>query len=307
MLEVTLPGTGGTMPLKNRWLTCCLLRQEGETVLIDCGEGTQIALRCAGKTVQRLRLLCFTHYHADHISGLPGLLLSMGLDGRTEPLMLAGPKGLRRVVEGLRVIAPELPFSLEFTELAGGEQLRAAGLLIEPFAAQHTLPCLGYRMTLPRAGKFDPEKAKANNVPMRAWGLLQKQETVGYEGVTYHRDQVLGPSRRGIVVTYCTDTRPVAAIAQYGVDSDLMILEGMYGEPDKRKKALETKHMMFTEAAELAKEAGARTLWLTHYSPSLPDPCSWLDAPRAIFPQTFCAADGQSVDLCFQEESREIE
>lgn len=302
MLEVTLPGTGGTMPLKNRWLTCCLLRQEGETVLIDCGEGTQIALRCAGKTVHRLQLLCFTHYHADHISGLPGLLLSMGLDGRTEPLMLAGPKGLRRVVEGLRVIAPELPFALEFTELAGGEQLRAAGLLIEPFAAQHTMPCLGYRMTLPRAGKFDPEKAKANHVPMRAWGLLQKQETVEYEGVTYHRDQVLGPSRRGIVVTYCTDTRPVPAIAQYGVDSDLMILEGMYGEPDKRKKARETKHMMFTEAAELAKEAGAKTLWLTHYSPSLPDPYNYLDAPRAIFPQTFCAVDGQSVDLAFQEE-----
>lgn len=306
MLEVTLPGTGGTMPLKNRWLTCCLLRQEGETVLIDCGEGTQIALRCAGKTVQRLRLLCFTHYHADHISGLPGLLLSMGLDGRTEPLMLAGPKGLKRVVEGLRVIAPELPFSLEFTELSGGERLEAAGLIIEPFAVQHTMSCLGYRMTLPRTGKFDPEKAKANAVPMRAWGLLQKQETVEYEGVTYHRSQVLGPARRGIVVTYCTDTRPVPAIAQYGIDSDLMILEGMYGEPDKRKKALETRHMMFTEAAQLAREAGASRLWLTHYSPSLPDPYNYLDAAKAIFPQTVCAVDGQTVDLNYIDESADL-
>lgn len=302
MLEVTLPGTGGTMPMKNRWLTCCLLRQEGETVLIDCGEGTQIALRCAGKSVQRLQLLCFTHYHADHISGLPGLLLSMGLDGRTEPLMLAGPRGLQRVVEGLRVIAPELPFALQFTELQGGEQLHAAGLIAEPFAVQHTVPTLGYRFTLPRAGRFDPEKARANAVPMRVWGILQKQETAELDGVTYYRDQVLGPPRRGLTVTYCTDTRPVAAISQYGIGSDLMILEGMYGEADKRRKALETRHMLFSEAAELAKDAGAKELWLTHYSPSLPDPEAFLPGARAIFPNTVCARDGQTVDLQYTEE-----
>ena len=235
MLEVTLPGTGGTMPLKNRWLTCCLLRHEGETVLIDCGEGTQIALRCAGKTVQRLKLLCFTHYHADHISGLPGLLLSMGLDGRTEPLTLAGPRGLKRTVDGLRVIAPELPFPLEYLELDGTESFSAADLTVEPFAVSHTMPCLGYRLTLPRAGKFDPEKARRNAVPMAVWSRLQKQETAEYDGIVYDRSQVLGPPRAGISVTYCTDTRPVPALLQYADHAELLILEGMSGEDDRRR------------------------------------------------------------------------
>ena len=302
MLEVTLPGTGGTMPLKNRWLTCCLLRCEGESILIDCGEGTQIALRCAGKSVQRLSLLCITHYHADHISGLPGLLLSMGLDGRTEPLTIAGPPGLRRAVAGLCVIAPELPYEVHLTELSAPyAPLTAAGLTVEPFAVQHTLPCLGYRITLPRVGKFDPEKARANNVPMRAWGILQKQETAEIDGVTYTREQVLGAPRKGITVTYCTDTRPTQTLTDFCTDADLAILEGMYGDDEKREKALETKHMLFTEAAQTAKDAGAKQLWLTHYSPSLPDPESYLANAQAIFPETVCAADGQELDLQFSD------
>ena len=302
MLEVTLPGTGGTMPLKSRWLTCCLLRHEGETVLIDCGEGTQIALRCAGKTVQRLKLLCFTHYHADHISGLPGLLLSMGLDGRTEPLTLAGPPGLRRTVEGLRVIAPELPYRLELLELNGTETLSAAGLTVEPFSVSHTMPCFGYRLTLPRAGKFDPEKARENQVPMAVWSRLQKQETAEHGGVCYHRSQVLGPPRTGISVTYCTDTRPVPTLSLYAEQADLLILEGMYGEDDKLEKAVETRHMLFSEAARIARSANAKRLWLTHYSPSLPEPAAYLADAQAIFPETECAADGQSTDLGFPEE-----
>lgn len=302
MLEVTLPGTGGTMPLKNRWLTCCLLRCEGESVLVDCGEGTQIALRCAGKSVQRLSLLCITHYHADHISGLPGLLLSMGLDGRTEPLTIAGPPGLHRAVAGLCVIAPELPYELRLVELSAPHQmLTAAGLTVEPFPVQHTMPCLGYRFTLPRVGKFDPEKAKQNAVPVRAWGILQKQESVEIDGVTYRREQVLGAPRKGIAVTYCTDTRPTQTLTDFSSDTDLLILEGMYGDLEKRAKALETKHMMFTEAAQTAADAGAKRLWLTHYSPSLPDPESYLANAQAIFKETVCAADGQEINLQFTD------
>ena len=302
MLDVTLLGTGGTMPTKHRWLTSCLLRCEGRAVLIDCGEGTQIALRCAGKSVQKLDLLCITHYHADHISGLPGLLLSMGLEGRTEPLRMAGPPGLRRVAEGLRVIAPELPFSLEYTELTEPEQmLSAAGLRLTAFAVQHTMPCLGYRLELPRAGKFDPVRAKENGVPVQVWGKLQKQETAEYQGTVYHQQQVLGAPRRGITVTYCTDTRPVPAITRHAQNADLLILEGMYGDPEKLPRAVETKHMLFSEAAQIAADAHAKRLWLTHYSPSLPDPAEWLGSAAAVFPETVCAADGQSIDLMFEE------
>ena len=302
MLDAVLLGTGGTMPLKNRWLTSCLLRAEGKTVLIDCGEGTQIALRCAGRSVQRLDLLCITHYHADHISGLPGLLLSMGLDGRTEPLRIAGPPGLRRTVEGLRVIAPELPFSLEYTELTEPVQtLRAAGMEITAFAVHHTMPCFGYRVTLPRAGKFDPARARAEDVPMAVWGKLQKQACAEYKGVTYQQEQVLGPPRRGITVTYCTDTRPVPAVTEYAADADLLILEGMYGDPEKLPRAVETRHMMFAEAAQIARDARAKRLWLTHFSPSLPDPETYLPLAQAVFPDTVCPADGAEIDLPFPD------
>lgn len=298
MLDIALLGTGGTMPMKTRWLTSCLIRHEGQSVLIDCGEGTQISLKCAGRSVQKLDLLCITHYHADHISGLPGLLLSMGLEGRTEPLTICGPQGLQRTVEGLRVIAPELPFSLNFIELTEKtETLSFAGLEITAFAVHHTMPCYGYRLHLPRIGKFDPERAKAAGIPMRAWGLLQKQETVELDGVIYHQAQVLGAPRRGLTLTYCTDTRPVPAITAHAKDTDLLILEGMYGEPEKREKALETKHMMFTEAAQIARDAGARALWLTHFSPSMPDPQAYLPLAQEIFPQTICPHDGQEIDL----------
>lgn len=302
MLDVALLGTGGTMPMKNRWLTSCLIRNDGQGVLIDCGEGTQIALKCAGRSVQKLDLLCFTHYHADHISGLPGLLLSMGLEGRTEPLMLAGPRGLRRTVEGLRVIAPELPFDLEYTEFdAEPFTFSAAGLEITAFAVQHTMHCVGYRLHLPRIGKFDPERAKAAGIPLKAWGLLQKQESVEMDGVTYYQSQVLGAPRRGLTVTYCTDTRPVPEIMKYADDADLLILEGMYGEPEKLGKAIETKHMMFTEAAEIARDCNAHRLWLTHFSPSLPNPKEYLPLAQEIFPDTVIPEDGKEIDLQFTE------
>lgn len=303
MLEVTLPGTGGTMPLKNRWLTCCYVRVQGKAVLIDCGEGTQIALRSAGISAQNLELLCITHYHADHISGLPGLLLSMGLDGRTAPLKIAGPQGLRRTVDGLRVIAPELPFDIEFIEFTEkSASLQAAGMDIAAFPVYHTLPCCGYAFTLPRIGKFDPEKARANGVPVRCWGLLQKQETAEFDGVTYTREQVLGAPRRGLKLVYCTDTRPTASLTEAAKDANLLITEGMYGDPEKLAKAKETRHMMFSEAAQTARDARAKSLWLTHYSPSLPDPETYLPHAQEIFPQTFCAVDGMHTDLCFEED-----
>lgn len=303
MLDITLLGTGGTMPLKNRWLTSCLVRCEGRAVLIDCGEGTQIALRCAGKSLHALDLLCITHFHADHISGLPGLLLSMGVDGRTEPLTICGPVGLTHIVSGLRVIAPELPFSLDLIELSEPEELlQYAGLSITAFAVNHTLPCYGYRLHLPRAGKFDPEKARANAVPMPVWGKLQKQDTAEFQGVTYTQDMVMGAARRGLTLTYCTDTRPTPSLRKHAEDADLLILEGMYGDDDKYDKAMETRHMLFSEAACIARDAHARRLWLTHYSPSLPEPAEYLDAVREIFPETVCGEDGMQTELHFTEE-----
>lgn len=304
MIDIILGGTGGTMPLKNRWLCCCFLRIEGKSALIDCGEGTQIALKCTGVSFQGIDLLCLTHYHADHVSGLPGLLLSMGNEGRTEPLNIIGPVGLRETVEGLRVIAPELPFELILHELTQPEEQFPLGdAVLKAFPVQHTIPCYGYSLERKRVGKFDVERAKAAGVPQKLWGKLQKQPTVtDTDGTVYEQSQVLGAPRKGLKVVYCTDTRPIPTIAKYADSADLLICEGMYGESEKLGKAVETCHMLFEEAADIAALTNVGELWLTHYSPSLPEPQEFLANATAIFPNTVCGYDGISKTLHFSED-----
>ena len=303
MLDICLLGTGGMMPLPRRWLTSLMLRYNGKSILIDCGEGTQLAIKEQGWSFNPIDVICFTHYHADHISGLPGLLLTMGNADRTEPVTMIGPKGLSRVVSSLRVIAPELPFEINFIELTENEQtIEICGLVIEAFKVNHNVLCYGYSVKLNRQGRFMVEKAEENNIPKQYWSKLQKGEDIEYEGRILTPDMVLGEERKGLHLVYCTDTRPMPIIASKGIGSDLMILEGMYGEPDKIKKAKEYKHMTFYEAAELAKEADTKQMWLTHYSPSLIRPEEYLEVVRKIFPRTIVAKDGRSVVLNFEED-----
>ena len=273
MLDICLLGTGGMMPLPGRWLTSLMTRYNGSNLLIDCGEGTQIAIKEKGWTVKPLDVICFTHYHADHISGLPGLLLAMGNAERTEPVTMVGPRGLERVVNGLRVIAAELPFEIKFIEITEAERvLELAGYRITAFRVSHNMICYGYSLEILRQGKFDVERAKAQNIPLKFWNPLQKGQTMEENGVVYTPDMVLGADRKGLKVTYCTDSRPTASIAAHAADSDLFICEGMYGEPEKQQKAREHKHMTMAEAAEIAREAKVKELWLTHYSPSMVHP-----------------------------------
>lgn len=303
MLDVSLLGTGGMMPLPYRWLTALMLRYNGKSILIDCGEGTQIALREKGWSPKPIDIICFTHYHADHISGLPGMLLTMGNAERTEPLLLIGPKGLTRVVNALRTIAPELPFEVKCIEIEENEQTFSfEGFRIKAFKVNHSVVCYGYSMMVDRTGRFDKERALAQQIPMKLWSRLQKGETIAEDGVTYTPDMVLGEQRKGLKVTYCTDTRPTDVIAANAVDSDLLILEGMYGEQDKLAKARENKHMTMYEAAKLARAAGVPQLWLTHYSPSLTHPEEFLGEVRKIFPRTIAAKDGRSIELNFEGE-----
>lgn len=291
------------MPLPYRWLTSLMVRYNGSSLLIDCGEGTQIALREKGWSFKPIDVICFTHFHGDHISGLPGLLLTMGNAERTSPLTLIGPRGLERVVNSLRVIAPELPFPIRFVEIQENEQeFELNGYRLRAFRVRHSVPCYGYTLELDRAGRFDAERAKKQGIPLKLWNRLQKGETLEADGMVYTPDMVLGPPRKGLKLTYTTDTRPTESIVRNAEGSDLFICEGMYAEPEKQVNAEENRHMMFHEAAQLAKQAKVKELWLTHYSPSLVRPEQYMDEVRSIFPGAKPGKDGKSTELAFEEE-----
>ena len=302
MLDVCLLGTGGMMPLPYRWLTSLMTRYNGSSLMVDCGEGTQIAVKEKGWSFKPVDIMCFTHYHADHISGLPGILLTMGNAERTEPLTMIGPKGLERVVNALRVIAPELPFEIKFIELTEPEEtIELKGYTIHAFRVNHNVTCYGYTLEIPRAGRFSVEHALERQIPQKYWSRLQKGEIIEDGEQTYTPEMVLGPARKGIKLTYCTDTRPTESIAKNAKDSDLFICEGMYAEKEKLAKAKQYKHMTFYEAAHLAKDAGVKEMWLTHFSPSLVRGEDYMDAVRKIYPNAYLGKDGKSVTLDFEE------
>ncbi len=303
MIDVCLLGTAGMMPLPNRYLTSLMTRFNGSDLLIDCGEGTQIAMKDKGWSAKPIDTILFTHYHADHISGLPGLLLTMGNAERTEPVTMVGPKGLRKVVESLRVIAPELPFEIIYHELNGPEEdLVLHGYHIHAFKVRHNVTCYGYSLEIPRAGRFDAGAAREKNIPLEAWNPLQKGNVVTIDGYTYTPDMVMGPDRKGIKLTYCTDSRPMPEIVSAAEGSDLFICEGMYAEPEKLVKAKQYKHMTFYEAADMAKKANVSEMWLTHFSPSLVHPQRYMKDVRKIFENTYLGEDGKTVELYFQED-----
>lgn len=275
MLDVCLLGCGGMMPLPERFLTSLLCRHKGRMAVIDCGEATQITMKLNGWGFKKIDVLCFTHYHADHISGLPGLLLTLGNSGRTEPLHLVGPHGLKNVVTGLLVIARELPFKLIFNEFDEYDEegiLNFGEFTICYFKVKHKVDCYGYNILINRIGKFNVEKALENEVPKSIWGVLQKQNSYELNNVTYYQTQVLDEKRKGIKITYVTDSLPVDIIKEKALNSDLFICEGMYYDDTHKEKTHEKFHMVFSDALKLAKESNVDKLWLTHYSPAMSEP-----------------------------------
>ena len=306
MMDVTLLGTGGMLPLPNRYLTSLLTRLDGRMSLIDCGEGTQVTLKLTGCGYKNLDIICFTHYHADHITGLPGLLLAVTQAGRTEPLTLIGPPGLKRIVESLCIIAREISFPLRFVELpvSGANELTVPGTdyIIHALPVAHSCPCFAYTLEFRRLGKFDIARAEALGLPKPLWGKLQREGTADYDGKRYTSDMVLGPARRGLKVSYCTDSRPVNTLPAFIQNADLFICEGMNGDPETFDKVAAHQHMSFAEAAQLAKAGNVTKMWLTHYSPAMLNPKEYLHIARAIFPETYAGYDRLTETLLFDEE-----
>ena len=306
MIDVCLLGTGGMMPLPRRFLTSLMLRYNGSSILVDCGEATQISVRRQGWSVCPIDLILITHFHADHISGLPGMLLAMGNAERKDPVTIVGPKGIEHVVRSLLVIAPRLPFEVNFIELnseLAEEELELCGLRVKAFKVNHNMLCYGYSFELDRAGKFDAEAAKSLRLPVNYWSVLQAGEDVEFEGKTFTSDMVMGPPRKGLKITYTTDTRPTDKIREEAAGADLFICEGMYGEEDEESitKAREKKHMTMYEAAEIAKAAQPKEMWLTHYSPSMVNPKQYEDAVKEIFPRAIISKDRRTVELNFED------
>ncbi len=303
MIDVCLLGTGGTMPLPNRWLSALLVRHAGRLLLVDCGEGTQITWKALGWGFRDLDAILLTHLHADHVAGLVGVLFMLGAAERREPLTIWGPPGTAAAVRGLRVIAPRLPYEVHCHELAGGERFEAIGLGVRCLPVDHPVPCLAYRFDLDRGRRFLPERAQALGVPLPLWRELQRGEAVAWHGGAAVPDDVLGPPRPGLALAIVTDTRPTPELPAFAAGVDLLVCEGMYGDEADLEKAREVRHMLFRESAAIAREAGAGELWLTHFSPALLDPERYLPNATAIFPNTVVGRDRLTTTLRFRAEA----
>ena len=303
MLRVTLLGTGATMPTPERALCSAALSCRGRTILFDCGEGTQLQMRRFHVSAARVDLIALTHYHGDHIFGLPGLLQTIACLGRTEPLYFAGPEGIERALAPIFALAGPMPFELRAVETKKGADLSAflpgwpQGSVLQSVPTEHRAPSVGYVFRLRRAGKFLPERAEALGVPKRDWSRLQKGETVS--GV--RPAQVMGPERTGLTVAFSGDTQPCRRFRNAVKGADLLIHEATYGSDADRDDAVRFGHSTFPGAAKLAAEAQVKRLWLTHVSQTIEDAADALPLARAHFPAAEAPEDGHSIELIFPE------
>jgi ribonuclease Z len=303
VIDVLLLGTSGMHPTADRWLSSALLRCGSELILFDCGEGTQIPWRRSHWGFKRVSTICVTHWHADHIAGLPGVLFSIANAGRIEPVTLYGPVGIGRIVAGLRVIAPHLTFPLDVVELEHDGTFRLGDELTgRVVLGEHGVPSLAYRLDLRRARRFNRARAEGLQIPRQLWRTLQHGQDVTWEGGSAAADDILMPPRPGLAFGFVTDTRPLGVHRELMRNVDLLVCEGTYGDSMDAVKAQEWGHMTFAEAATLAREAEARHLWLTHFSPGLKDPEEWLPEATAVFSETVVGYSGLTTTLSFPDE-----
>lgn len=308
MIDITLIGTAALMPIPERALTAAFLSCNGYSILFDCGEGTQTAARKAGVNLMKTDIIALTHYHGDHILGLPGLLKTMWRAQRTEPIYITGPEGLwNKAMEPILRLTGKTPYPIELLELpADGLQLSElikgwTAAKLTAFKTEHKVASQGYCFTLERAGKFLPQKAKALNIPVNLWKILQSGQSVQFDDTTILPEQVLGEPRKGLKFVFTGDTTLCDSLIDAAKDADLMISEATYGDNAQTLKAIENGHMTFAQAAEVAKRANVKQLWLAHYSQMITAPHDYLPNATAIFANTICGHDGLSTTLRFED------
>ncbi|MBO3443266.1 ribonuclease Z [Clostridium sp. CCUG 7971] len=305
MIDLVLLGCGGNMPMPNRFLSSLFINYMGRKILIDCGEGTQVSMRMKNCGFKNIDLICITHLHGDHINGLIGLLSTIGNSSRTEDLTIVGPKGIIDVMNAIKILIEYLPYKINIIENPKGSFSLSNGHLkdveISTLELQHSTECLGYSLYFKRKAKFNIEKATSNNVPKILWNKLQSGDNVVLDNVEYTPSMVLGDDRKGIKVSFITDTRPIDTIPNFINNSDLFICESMYGDDLEISKAVKNQHMTFREAANLASLGKVKKLVLTHFSPSLEDPNFYLDNATKVFKNTIAGEDRLEINLNFKE------
>jgi ribonuclease Z len=299
MIRVTFLGTAATRPTVRRNVSAIALQREGDSFLLDCGEGTQRQMMRYGTgfTVQDVFV---THLHADHFLGITGLLRTMALQGRADPLRVFGPASSRATLEQVVSLGVDrVPFPLEIDELDAGSRVEYGDYDVVAFPVDHRTSALGYAFVEhERLGRFDVERARALGVPEgELFGKLHMGQAVEVDGRQIEPADVVGPPRPGRSVVYTGDTRPSEATKEIAKDASLLIHEATFGN-EEAERAGQTYHSTAGGAAALAAEAGVRRLYLTHISARYSDDPSALEAEaREAFPGAVVARDGLSVEI----------
>jgi ribonuclease Z len=304
MLSLTFLGTGAATPTVDRNVAGLVLHREGETILFDCGEGSQRQMMRFGVGFSFAEIF-FTHYHADHLLGVTGLMRTLGLMDRTAPVTLYGPRGAERVLGAAITLGIERnKFPIEIREVRAGDRLGRPDYDIVVFETEHRADTVGYALAEHiRLGRFHPERARELGIPEGPlWGRLHKGETVTLDdGRAIRPEDLVGEPRHGRTVVYSGDTRPHLPLIEAARGADLLVHEATFGG-DELERARETGHSTAAEAARVAAEAGVRRLVLTHISPRYGrDAAELLAEARAIFPETIIARDGLTVDVPYAD------
>lgn len=302
--EVFVLGTGGMMPLPNRFLTSVLVRREGELLLFDCGEGTQVSLKKLNLKWKKIDSIFISHMHADHVTGLPGILMLSSQVDRTEPLTIYGPARIKEYIdENRRILDMFINYEIQVVVVDGpGRILEHPDYHVEAFPLLHTKTCYGYSIIEhDRPGIFFPEKAELFKVPKGVlWSNLQKGNDVELaDGTIIHPHQVMGERRSGRKFSFVTDTMNLPSIAEHVSDSDLLICEGMFDD-SLEESAREKRHLTARQAGMIAKDAGGiGRMGLIHYSPRYHDRDLrlLLKEAREEFSETFLCRDNQVLEI----------
>lgn len=307
VMEAFVLGTGGMMPLPGRHLTSVLLRREGELFLFDCGEGTQVSLRRLNLRWKKISVIFISHTHADHVTGLPGILMLSSQVDRNEPLVIIGPPKIREYVDAnRRILEMYINYPVEIREITEpGICYQGQGFRVRAFALCHTKPCLGYTLEEDRRpGIFHPERALELGVPRGPlWSRLQGGDSVDLEdGSTVEPGDVMGPPRSGRKFSFVTDTLPAPGVADEVRGSDLFVCEGMFTE-ELRESAQEKRHLTARQAASIARQAEVKSLGLIHYSPRYTkrELLQLCEEAADVFPASFLTVDRQAIDIPFAD------